>query len=722
MICVFSPDNRNFDGNGDAVLMPTSGTMKQAAGGSYSLTMVHPIDPAGKWEYLEENAILRIPVPEEEIKNAFTGYEAWIYKAVGQVAIREDTEEPEAVTYTEWNSATDWEVGDKVTVTGRGNYQCLYYDDGSQVRFVPPYNSSWWKEISSSTSGAAALANVPDGTLLYWVSGDGDWWEVSTENGITGYCKSSDLEFYEHLTPEETKPRIITTQLFRIKKVTVDTAGNTVTVEAEHVSYDNGGNIVKEAQISQASPGMAIGKVISNLMMELRGSVATNLTADENGTYSGTLKGKNLIFCLLDPDEGIGPTFDAEVHRDNWDIFLMQKEETDRGFRLKYAKNMKGVNWSRDITGLITRIVPVAKDEGGEDMLLPGNPFVDSNRIDDYPVIRLEYLAVDGQVGQDDGSGEGTTWTQAALYQEMYDKATERFTVDGVDEVSHEITVDFEAIGATDEHPELKELQKVLMYDLVKVTDERIGLEAWLRVTEMEWDFIRQKITGLKLTNISTNRRTVTGYQVANNSITGAKLTGNTMAQVMEQVVSIMPEYSDPTASRPATVNVTDGDPTLSWGTRSTVGTVQGTNLHVTMPANPASASDNNPTLAWGTKSKVGTVAGTDLHVTMPANPAPAVEDNLNSSSTTSALSANQGKTLNEKIEPEAITSLPFRTGRFYCNSQLTIGGTSIPSYTMYDLVVYGTTGMGIAVRTTSGAMWRLYGASGSWAGAIQIT
>lgn len=31
--------------------------------------------------------------------------------------------------------------------------------------------------------------------------------------------------------------------------------------------------------------------------------------------------------------------------------------------------------------------------------------------------------------------------------------------------------------------------------------------------------------------------------------------------------------------------------------------------------------TDSNPTLAWGTKSKVATVAGTDINVTMPANP-----------------------------------------------------------------------------------------------------
>lgn len=69
-------------------------------------------------------------------------------------------------------------------------------------------------------------------------------------------------------------------------------------------------------------------------------------------------------------------------------------------------------------------------------------------------------------------------------------------------------------------------------------------------------------------------------------------------------------------------LEVTDGDPTLAWGQRSKVGTINETDLHVTMPLNPASASDNNPTLAFGSQSKVGTANGIDLHVTMPANPA----------------------------------------------------------------------------------------------------
>lgn len=37
--------------------------------------------------------------------------------------------------------------------------------------------------------------------------------------------------------------------------------------------------------------------------------------------------------------------------------------------------------------------------------------------------------------------------------------------------------------------------------------------------------------------------------------------------------------------------------------------------------------SDNDPTLSWGTRSKVGTTGGTDLHVTMPAMPSYTAQD-----------------------------------------------------------------------------------------------
>ena len=151
------------------------------------------------------------------------------------------------------------------------------------------------------------------------------------------------------------------------------------------------------------------------------------------------------------------------------------------------------------------------------------------------------------------------------------------------------MTVDFEQLGATEEYQALKGLESVLLYDTVTVLNDEIGLSLQLYVSELEWDAIRQKVTGLKLVNAMTySKGNVTGYNVQSKSIGSDKLTDDVSNGILEQVRDIIPEYSDPQASRPATVTVNDGDPTLAWGTRSKVGDVQGTDLHVTMPSNPA--------------------------------------------------------------------------------------------------------------------------------------
>ena len=136
------------------------------------------------------------------------------------------------------------------------------------------------------------------------------------------------------------------------------------------------------------------------------------------------------------------------------------------------------------------------------------------------------------------------------------------------------------------------------------------------------------------------------------------------------------------------TYSFSNNNPTLAWGTKSTVGTVGGVALTLTMPGNPNtnttySFSNNNPTLAWSTKSTVGTVGGVALTVTMPGNPNTntwrGCINNLTSTVTDQSLSAAQGKALNDKIMTHAYTELSkygltfqwWRVGRvvfFRCN------------------------------------------------------
>ena len=618
MICVYDIGNSNYTGNGNAVLQPKECKLKNVAGGNYDLTMTHPIDPEGKWKHLVPGAIIRAPVPREEIENAFAGYDADVYKTTEQADLREGPSEPTTITYGTWSAGTSYAVGAKVTFMGK-NYECAYMDTESSSRYTPPNVSSWWREIPNRTSGSAAIVTLKQGDELYFIEDyDTNWYKMSTYYGVVGYIKKSQVTYDRHLTPSETLPRIITTQLFRVEKPTVDTKNRTVSVTAKHVSYDLAGILIKNVDIAQASPSMAIGRLVEGLMMEYDGTIATNLSAEDNGTYTQQIKGKNGIYALLDPDKGIVSTFDAAFKRDNWDLFVMTKESVDKGFRLQYRKNMLGVNWAQDSSGVVTRIVPVAKDEAGKDLYLP-EMWVDSDNIGDYPVIRMEQLSVKGQVGKAKDSSETETWTEADLLDEMRKKAEERFTVDKADQIQVTVTVDFEQLGDTDEYKALKGLESVLLYDTVTVRNEEISLSLQLYVSEWEWDAIREKITALKLVNSTDYKKgNVTGYNVQSKSISGDKLMDDVKDEIIGQVVDIIPEYADPNAARPAIVTVMDSDPTLAWGTRSKVGTVQGTDLHVTMPAN---------TDTWRP-----------------------VQNNLNSTSETDALSANQGKVLKNYI------------------------------------------------------------------------
>ena len=560
MISLYDIGNTAFDRNGDVILTPTEAKVKMVAGGNWDLTLTHPMDPEGKWAHLVPGAVIKTPVPKEEIANAYAGLEADVYKTTEKTELREGPSAPTTITYPAWSISASYSVGSKVSHNGH-NYQCTYFDETSAWASIAPSGCSWWTEIARTSAGSPALVTLAPGAELYFIEDyDTTWAKMTTPYGIEGYVLKAMIQYDKHLTPSETKPRIITEQLTRITNVSVDSKGRTVTVTAQHISYDLNGVIIKEVSLSQASPAMAIGRIADNFMIEYPGTIATNLGTDTNQTYTNDIKGKTGMFCLLDPDKGIASVFDAELRRDNWDLFVMQRENTDRGFRIRYRKNMLGVNWTQKSDGLINRVVPIAKAEGGEDLYLP-ETWIDSPLIDSYPVIRMETLSVKGQVGKEKEEGGGDVWTEADLLEEMRTKAAERFSVDKVDLVIHEVTVDFAMLGSTEEYPGLKDLESILLYDRVGVTDEEIGLDTMLTVTEMEWDAIKEKILSAKLSNANEKAgKNITGYNVKAKSIGPEKLTDEVASQILESVTGIIPEYADPEAARPSSdVSVYDG-------------------------------------------------------------------------------------------------------------------------------------------------------------------
>ena len=536
MIQVYDPTNTSFDKNGDVIILPISGSVHQVAGGNYDLTMVVPIDPEGHWAHLVPEAIVRAPVPDEIIETAYSGLEADLYRTTSSAALRSGPSEPESITYPAWSASSGYSVGSRVTYSGH-NYQCNHWEAESGQTQVPPPNNPWWTRIADQTSGSPVLVNLASGKDLYYVSGPSSgWYKMMTTYGLEGYIKSSQVTYVKHLTPEETKPREISTQLFRVKSVTVETREMRVTVNAQHVSYDLNGILIRELTLTRQSVAFSLARIEDALLIPYPGSFATNLTDTTNTSYTAEISGKSGMWCILDPDNGIVPCFGAAFRRDNWDLFIMQQTNEDRGFRIRYGNNMQGINWKVSSENLITRVMPVAKAENGNNLYLDGTIWVNSPNISNFPRIRMERIKVAGQVGKDDGSGTGTTWTTETLRAEMAKQANARFTIDKVDQLAHEITVDFAMLGNTVEYEWLHDLQKVLLYDTVVAIDERVGMGASVIVTELEYDIVKKKITALKLENVRAYRvKNVSGFNVLNNSIDGDKLTDDAGDELIDQ-------------------------------------------------------------------------------------------------------------------------------------------------------------------------------------------
>lgn len=259
------------------------------------------------------------------------------------------------------------------------------------------------------------------------------------------------------------------------------------------------------------------------------------------GTYTGDISGKNGIYAFLDPDRGIIPYFHGKLIRDNWDIFIMKNDLYDRGVRLTYGANLQGVTWTRNSDNLINRVVPIAKNADGGDLYLP-EKWVDSENMALYPVIRMERLKVEGQIGKDDGTETGTNWTEDTLLDQMRTKAAERFSVDHVDAIKVEVQVVFTLLGDTVEYKQYKDLQKLYMYDLVRVIDPRVGLNLQLKVSSITWDCIMNRMENMKVGSVfDYGGRTVFGYSIGEDAIAYEKISLEAIKRIESEVLENVP-------------------------------------------------------------------------------------------------------------------------------------------------------------------------------------
>lgn len=61
MIQIYKPENTDYKHNGDMTLLPDEATIHVILNREWTATLEHPIDPEGRWKYIVDNAVVKMP-------------------------------------------------------------------------------------------------------------------------------------------------------------------------------------------------------------------------------------------------------------------------------------------------------------------------------------------------------------------------------------------------------------------------------------------------------------------------------------------------------------------------------------------------------------------------------------------------------------------------------------------------------------------------------------
>lgn len=660
MICLYDKMETAFDKNG-IVLSPSVCTVSEETCGSYELYLEHPFEENGKHLMLAEDMIIRAPVPHTVIPSV-TLPETIIYtvSAVGPfwkkmpVARHKKAEQDNlsfirnnSTNYT-WNRNKSWNK-DGYAVYGGVIYKANKFVSGDQT---PLQNPDAWTRMGTVSGSASDDSNyVPGeefspalevGQRVRRLGAVSDTViQVRDPLGRVGYYQLSNLT--QTTIEAETLPeQVIDNQLFRIYAVESEEETHVIKVSARHISYDFSGNTLLDCKLEDTAVNDAIAVFQGNLMIPDNRRIACEF--DDN-KITKDWSYKNPVNALLDPDDGLVAELKAKLIRNNRDYFILKNTNPRKGPVIEYGVNLQGVTWTRNVETVITRVVPRCSDKadgyiylesGGtwddQGVWVPNNDiYVDSPIALSYPFPRIEVLDAGFSVGDKytpAGSKNEIERTTQNCREEMLKQAKERFTVDHCDAPEITLDVEFTLLGDTEQYKQYRGLQRVNLYDELTIKTETY--EATAQVTSYEFDCLTKRYNAITVGEVSSFNKRVPGYKVVNESITYAKLAPDLVSRIRTMDA----------ASGASTGAGSSGTPGTGYENSTTV------NVNSKDEAGIVTKGDGNANKVWGTDAQG------NPGWTTPAS-GPAVYDGLDSSSTTDALSAKQGKVINDKLKIE---------------------------------------------------------------------
>lgn len=275
-------------------------------------------------------------------------------------------------------------------------------------------------------------------------------------------------------------------QLFRIYRV-IPTLDN-ITVNARHIFYDLLDNYSNFKMSGQAD--VILQKFVESFRTKMNFNFSTDIT--ENGSI--ICENDNPVSAFLREDEdnpSFVKSFNCEMLRDNFNIKFLKNIGKDRGFTIRYGKNLIGLRVEENIENVVTVLRAQATQDidigGGQTMEVTFSIDLTSENIDKYLYPKYGFHDFGKLETRDPEEG-----------REQLEKLGKEF-LKTVENPEINIQVDFVELSKTKEYEHLKFLQELKLEDIVAVYNEKLNFMAQAKLISYAYDCLLKKYNNLEL-------------------------------------------------------------------------------------------------------------------------------------------------------------------------------------------------------------------------------
>lgn len=287
-------------------------------------------------------------------------------------------------------------------------------------------------------------------------------------------------------------------QLFRVgKRIKSESS---IEVTAYPIFFDS----ADDCFLLDARPTSQNGQNALNVMTQ-----GSKYSGESDITTGGTayFVRRNLMDAINGEDS---PTFiqtwGGEILYDNFKVIINERIGGDHGSEIRYGKNMDGLSYTVDMSGVVTRIVPVAYN--GRTMSGDA-PWVDSENIDKYAKKYIREVTFDDvKLSADASDSEDDNIIicadQTALDSALQQKCEAMYAA-GADLPAVTIKVSMIDLSKTEQYKDFEELVSVGLGDTVHCYNYKLGITTEARIIKLTWDCIKNQAGEMTLGDYEYN-------------------------------------------------------------------------------------------------------------------------------------------------------------------------------------------------------------------------